>query len=183
MTLQRGYYDFLGVAPSADEETLHQAFRRLSKDLHPDTTTLPLDEAARKFQYLCEAYELLTDKQRRKEYDAALYLDSSAYGKNMEGFVGFSNKPFPKKYNQGIRRPFSGGELFSLLLLFLAFIVSLCLGLLVAYSQGRELLVKPSWLNIEMIIVDTYQSSIREISIVTRDNSHNLPSGFLGNRS
>ena len=48
------------MAPEADALTLRQAFRRRSKALHPDTTALPAAEAARQFQQLREAYDLLS---------------------------------------------------------------------------------------------------------------------------
>ena len=150
----------MGVQPSADEETLHRAFRRLSKDLHPDTTMLPFEEAAWKFQYLCEAYELLTDKKRREEYDAGLSLDSYSHEEEPDSFIGNSKEFSLKADPVGIRRPFSGGELFSLVLLGVAFALSLLLGLVVAFSQGRDLFVRPTWLDLETAISDRTQLQI-----------------------
>ena len=65
----------LGVSPQADAEALRQAFRRLSKTLHPDTTTRPAAEASRDFRLLREAYDLLADPQRRRRYDEQLQLE------------------------------------------------------------------------------------------------------------
>ena len=65
----RCHYERLGVASTADSETLRQAFRRRSKDLHPDTTALPADQAASEFQMLRQSYELLQDPERRRRYD------------------------------------------------------------------------------------------------------------------
>ena len=69
MLNSRCHYERLGVASTADSETLRQAFRRRSKDLHPDTTALPADQAASEFQMLRQSYELLQDPERRRRYD------------------------------------------------------------------------------------------------------------------
>ena len=69
------HYERLGVSPQADAEALRQAFRRLSKTLHPDTTTRPAAEASRDFRLLREAYDLLADPQRRRRYDEQLQLE------------------------------------------------------------------------------------------------------------
>ena len=55
------HYERLGVSRGADVDTVRQAFRRLSKAVHPDTTRLPAEDAARQFQLLRDAYEQLTD--------------------------------------------------------------------------------------------------------------------------
>ena len=134
-------YDQLGVSPQADPETLRQAFRRRSKTLHPDTTTRPADEAARDFQRLREAYELLADPARRRLYDVELQQRQQVV------------RPLPAERRRdswdgiGERRPLSGGEWFALLLLGLALLVSLVLGLGVAGVQGRAWQVSPDWLS------------------------------------
>jgi len=66
------HYERLGVGRGVDAETLRRAFRRLSKSVHPDTTTLPAAEAARQFQLLREAYDQLADPSLRRIYDAQL---------------------------------------------------------------------------------------------------------------
>ena len=60
------HYERLGVSAQASQASLRQAFRRRSKALHPDTTTLPATEAARDFQRLKESYEVLADPVRRR---------------------------------------------------------------------------------------------------------------------
>ena len=138
------HYERLGVSPHADAEALRQAFRRLSKTLHPDTTTRPEAEASRDFQLLREAYDLLADPQRRRRYDEQLQLQrrtplqplSSQQQPRSSGWDGI-----------GERRPLSGGEWFALLLLGLALLLSLILGLGVAGVQGRAWQVSPDWLS------------------------------------
>ena len=137
----RCHYERLGVASTADPETLRQAFRRRSKDLHPDTTTLPAEQAASEFQQLKQSYELLQDPVRRRSYDEQRHGTAArppgpkpavAVAKGWSGI--------------GERRPLSGGEWFSLLLLLLALLISLVLGLGVAAVQGRSWQVSPGWM-------------------------------------
>ena len=138
----RCHYERLGVASTADSETLRQAFRRRSKDLHPDTTALPADLAASEFQMLRQSYELLLDPERRRRYDeqrdrsTAPAVDSPPPVRTGDGWSGI-----------GERRPLSGGEWFSLLLLLLALLISVVLGLGVASAQGRSWQVSPGWMS------------------------------------
>ena len=140
----RCHYERLGVASTADSETLRQAFRRRSKDLHPDTTALPADQAASEFQMLRQSYELLQDPERRRRYDeqrahdraAAPTTGSPPRVRSGDGWSGI-----------GERRPLSGGEWFSLLLLLLALLISVVLGLGVASAQGRSWQVSPGWMS------------------------------------
>ena len=66
------HYERLEIAPKASQQELRQAFRRLSKRYHPDTTSLPEAEAQEGFRLLQQAYLTLSDPQRRQAYDASL---------------------------------------------------------------------------------------------------------------
>ena len=66
------HYERLGVSTQASQASLRQAFRSRSKALHPDTTTLPVAEAAKNFHQLKESYEFLADPERRRQYDEQL---------------------------------------------------------------------------------------------------------------
>ena len=72
MTPSSNCYELLGVSTSANNAELRKAFRQLSKQLHPDTTSLPSDEATRQFQNVCEAYDLLSDPVLRANYDLTI---------------------------------------------------------------------------------------------------------------
>jgi curved DNA-binding protein CbpA len=63
------HYDVLGVTRSADGEVIRAAYRVLAKRYHPDTTTGAKDIAAARFRRVQEAYEVLSDVQRRAAYD------------------------------------------------------------------------------------------------------------------
>lgn len=66
--VEREYYDLLGVAPDASEEQIKRAYRRLARELHPDSTGGdPAAEA--RFKQVAQAYEVLRDPERRARYD------------------------------------------------------------------------------------------------------------------
>ena len=67
--MPRDYYEVLGVARDADEGEIKKAFRRLARELHPDVNTED-PEAEEKFKQAAEAYEVLSDPERRRTYDA-----------------------------------------------------------------------------------------------------------------
>ncbi|HEY3375876.1 MAG TPA: J domain-containing protein [Armatimonadota bacterium] len=68
---QPDYYAFLGVARDASAEQINKAFRERALVLHPDKNKTDPD-AAKKFKYLTQAYQVLTDPPRRTKYDATL---------------------------------------------------------------------------------------------------------------
>jgi curved DNA-binding protein CbpA len=63
----KDYYGLLGVAADASAESIKTAYRRKAAQFHPDRNPEP--DAAAKFRAVQEAYELLTDTDRRKAYD------------------------------------------------------------------------------------------------------------------
>jgi len=66
-TAERDYYEVLGVARGASDDEIKRAFRRLARELHPDVSTEP--DAADRFKQVAQAYEVLSDRQRRDTYD------------------------------------------------------------------------------------------------------------------
>ncbi|KAK6944482.1 DnaJ domain [Dillenia turbinata] len=69
---------FLGVSADADIEEIKAAYRRLSKEYHPDTTSLPLKAASDKFMKLREIYDTLSDEDRRRFYDWTLAQEAAS---------------------------------------------------------------------------------------------------------
>jgi DnaJ-class molecular chaperone len=67
--MPRDYYDILGVERDASRDELKNAFRRLARELHPDVNNHD-PEAEEKFKAAAEAYEVLSDPERRRAYDA-----------------------------------------------------------------------------------------------------------------
>ena len=87
MSATRDYYEILGVSRDADETTIKKAFRRLARELHPDVNSHD-PRAEEKFKEAAEAYEVLSDAERRATYDryGREGLRSGGYAPNFEGF-------------------------------------------------------------------------------------------------
>ena len=145
MTPPSNCYELLGVSTSANNAELRKAFRQLSKQLHPDTTSLPSDEATRQFQNVCEAYDLLSDPVLRANYDLLIKKENNIISQKKDPY---SKNIQPVQFSKsiGVRRPLSGGELFSLLLLITSIFLSLALGVFIAFLRGGNLNFTPSWL-------------------------------------
>lgn len=97
---KKDYYELLGVTKSASDDEIKKAYRKLAKKYHPDANPDNKAEAEKKFKEVSEAYEVLSDKQKRSNYDN--YGDPNgpqfgggngggyySYG-NGSGFSGFS---------------------------------------------------------------------------------------------
>ena len=67
----KGYYAELRLEPSAAQDAIKAAYRRLAKELHPDRNSNP--DAAERFRRVTEAYDALNDPVSRNEYDASQY--------------------------------------------------------------------------------------------------------------
>ncbi len=66
--MKRDYYDVLGIGKQADEKEIKRAYRKLAKKYHPDTNP-GNKEAEQKFKEVTEAYNVLSDKEKKKLYD------------------------------------------------------------------------------------------------------------------
>ena len=130
-------YQLLELSPEASAEQVRSAFRSLSKRFHPDTTTLPQEEAGRRFRQLQEAMAVLGDPEQRRRYDAQ--LRAQALNRQAIQRAQVQANAWRPNTDPPVRRPLSGGEWFALLLLALALGFSLVLGLGMAWWRGLEL--------------------------------------------
>jgi len=140
------YYKVLGVKEDASNHELRKAFCKLSIELHPDTTSLELEDAKSKFQKVLEAYENLNNINSRKIYDEKL---KEASKKTNINYKDAFNKLVIDSNNQHLvsnRRPFSNGEMFSLFLLIMIIFLSLVLSIIIASFTGKEIESIPIWL-------------------------------------
>ena len=92
MAEKRDYYEVLGVPRDADDAALKKAYRALAKKYHPDTNPGNA-EAAEKFKEASEAYSVLSDPQKRQQYDQ---FGHAAFGGGADGggFGGFGGFDF-----------------------------------------------------------------------------------------
>jgi molecular chaperone DnaJ len=74
--MARDYYVILGVSRGADQKRIQKAYRTIVKKFHPDASGT--HESSERFLEIREAYETLTDEERRKEYDEHLAREGSA---------------------------------------------------------------------------------------------------------
>lgn len=88
--MSRNYYDVLGVARNAGDDEIKRAFRQKAKQYHPDANPDSATAEAR-FKEVNEAYEVLSDDQKRSAYDR--------FGENWQHYQGFNGQ-----------NPYAGGE-------------------------------------------------------------------------
>ena len=103
MAQKRDYYEVLGVGKNATDEELKKAYRKLAKQYHPDANPDNKEEAEKKFKEVNEAYEVLSDKQKRQMYDQFGFDGPQGFGGGQgggyysyssggfDGFSGFSD--------------------------------------------------------------------------------------------
>ena len=92
-TTERDLYQVLGVERGATDADIKRAFRKLAQQWHPDVNTDP--EAPARFKEASEAYQILSDPDRRQRYDmfgrAGVDGGAGGPGAGFEGFGGFSD--------------------------------------------------------------------------------------------
>src|SRR6201993_3574537 len=108
--MARDYYDVLGVDRGADDAEIKKAFRRRARELHPDVNSHD-PNAEEKFKEAAEAYEVLSDADRRATYDRYGHdgLRSGGYAPNFDAFGSISDL-FNAFFGGGMRTGPAQGE-------------------------------------------------------------------------
>lgn len=87
---KRDYYEVLGVAKSAGQDEIKRAFKRLARQYHPDVCPLDKEEAERRFKEINEAYQVLSEPERREIYDRYGHQGlEQNFGSGFGGFADF----------------------------------------------------------------------------------------------
>jgi DnaJ-class molecular chaperone len=102
-TVQRDYYEVLGVPRTATQDDIRKAYRRLARQYHPDLHSgARKAEMERKFKELNEAHEILSDPDKRKKYDR--------YGHNWEQAEAYEKAAQEARARAGVGPEFSFGD-------------------------------------------------------------------------
>jgi len=106
---KKDYYETLGVARSAETEEIRKAYRRLARKYHPDLN--PGDKSAEdRFKKVQEAYDVLSDDNKRKTYDQyGFYSDNLPPNTGNQGGAGFGGFDFSEYVRQQQQAGENGG--------------------------------------------------------------------------
>ena len=105
---KRDYYEVLGVSKTATDEEIKRSFRKLAKQYHPDVNKEK--GADEKFKEIGEAYSVLSDENKRRQYDQFGHAAfEGAGGPGFSGFDGFSGFGFDEFDLGSIFEQFMGG--------------------------------------------------------------------------
>jgi molecular chaperone DnaJ len=134
---KRDYYEVLGVSRDAAIDDIKSAYRRLARQHHPDMNQGNAKAAEEKFKELSEAYEVLVDADKRRQYDQFGFsgveqnfgpggftwqnfthasdledlLGSSRFFQEIFGGAGFAESPFSEPRRRASRVPFRGSDI------------------------------------------------------------------------
>ena len=105
----KNYYEILEVNKKASQETISKVYKFLAKKYHPDANPDNKQEAEEKFKEISEAYEILSNEEKRKEYDEELHdyeASTSQQTVSAEDFLKLSN--YCKELENALKQSSSG---------------------------------------------------------------------------
>lgn len=136
------YYSLLELHPSASGIDIRRAYRELSKRYHPDTTELPANIATAKFQQINEAYAILSNPERRLNYDLKIGYSRSGVIQAPANLNHPISQPYDwskSAYLDASERPLSSGEIFVLFILGLTLVGCLLLAIVIGLTRHKTL--------------------------------------------
>ena len=86
MANKRDYYEILGISKNANDEQIKSAFRKKALEFHPDRNKA--ENAEQKFKEINEAYQIISDSEKRSKYDQFGHAGISGAGAGGSGFEG-----------------------------------------------------------------------------------------------
>jgi DnaJ-class molecular chaperone len=108
MPSKRDYYDVLGVSRSASAEEIRKAYKKLARKAHPDANTAD-PNAEQKFAEITEAWDVLGDEQKRRQYDQFGHAARGGSGPGGNPFEGFGGTGATFSFEDLFGGAFSGG--------------------------------------------------------------------------
>ena len=105
----KNYYEILEVNKKASQETISKVYKFLAKKYHPDANPDNKQEAEEKFKEISEAYEILSNEEKRKEYDEELHdyeASTTPQTVSAEDFLKLSN--YCKELENALKQSSSG---------------------------------------------------------------------------
>ncbi len=113
MADKRDYYEVLGVDKNATPDEIKKAYRKLAKKYHPDLNPDDKEGAEQKFKEATEAYEVLSDAEKKQKYDQfghAAFDPTAGGGYGGGGFGGFDGFDMGDIFNSFFGGGFGGGQ-------------------------------------------------------------------------
>jgi molecular chaperone DnaJ len=110
---KRDYYEVLGVGKEADQKEIKSAYRKLALQYHPDRSKEP--DAEEKFKEISEAYAVLSDSDKRKQYDQFGHAGIDGRYSQEDIFRGVDFEDLLRGFGFGGGGGFGGGSIFDLI--------------------------------------------------------------------
>ena len=172
MPTKRDYYDILGVSKTASDDELKKAYRKMAMEHHPDM----VKEGDKKvheerFKEINEAYQILSDPQKRKLYDAYGHTSTGQGFPGGAGGFGGQQGPFTYTYssNMGGQNPFGDVDPFEVFQDFFGF---RGFGGQRQPKRGKNLSYQ-----LEIQFVDAVQGAQKSIKVETGEITIKIPQG------
>lgn len=181
-TAAPSYYTLLGLHPSASPQQVRRAYRDLSKQLHPDTTTLPPAIATAKFQQLNEAYATISNPERRANYDRKIGYSRLHV---MQAPADLNRPASSRRYSSSAYldptdRPLSPGEIFALFILGVTFVACLVLAIAIGFTRGdaafQPLQLQSQSAPVEQIEAVRSELAASSANVLDSEDNQELPS-------
>ena len=175
MAGKEDYYSTLGLSKGASADQIKQAYRKLAREYHPDMVEDSKKATAEaKFKEINEAYQILSDPQKKQQYDqfghAGVGNGAGSYGQGFGGFGGAQGGqwgPFSYSYSTGGTNGFNGFDPFD--------IFEEVFGFRGANRQPRS--GKHLRYEMEIDFVDTVKGAEKEINIESGKVKVKIPAG------